>query len=158
MDSQFDPAVFLDATTTEANTRRPPLPPGLYPATIGEVQMKSGEKEAKDGTGMRPWVSAVVPLRIDVPAEVRQQFADYPPQVTLTDRAFLDLAEDGKSLDNGVGKNRAQRNYRDATGLNEPGSPFSWRMLQGRPVQVQVSHEQYNGETQERVAGVFKMK
>ena len=72
-----------------------------------------------------------------------------PAEMTLTDRAFLDLTPQG-GIDNSKGKNRAQRAYRDATGTNKAGEPFAWRMLQGKVVKVRVAHEVYNGNIQER--------
>ena len=36
----FDPAAFLDATTTEALVRRPPLPVGDYVGTVGEPKSR----------------------------------------------------------------------------------------------------------------------
>ena len=158
MTSSFDPNVFLDAQMTEVNEKRPPLPAenpassdGLYDAVIGEITTKTGVMEKGDRAG-QPWVSMVIPLRVQVPAEV--QALGIAPELTLTDRAFLDLTPQG-SVDNSKGKNRAQRNYRDATGMNKPGEPFAWRMLQGRMVKVKMTHELYEGAIQERVAGVF---
>lgn len=158
MTSAFDPSVFLDAQITEANEKRPPLPAenpatpdGLYLAVVGEVKTAAGTIEKGDRAG-QPWVSMIVPLRIQVPAEV--QALGINPELTLSDRVFLDLTPQG-SLDNSKGKNRGQRNYREATGLNKPGEVFAWKMLQGRTVRVKLSHELYDGAVQERVAGVF---
>lgn len=141
----FDPAAFLDATTTEANERRQPLPVenpdhpnGLYIATIGELKPpKSGTIEKGERTG-QPWVSMQIPLKIDVPA-VLQESLKLPPQLTFTDGVFLDLTPNGTE-DNAPGKNRRKRAYRDATGTNVAGEPFKWRDLQGRVVAVQISH------------------
>lgn len=156
--SQFDPSVFLDAQTTEVNEKRPPLPAenpdaadGLYTAVIGEIKTDTGIIGKGDNAG-KPWVSMIIPLRIQVPAAV--QGLGIPPELTLTDRAFLDLTPQG-GLDNSVGKNRAQRNYREATDMNTPGEVFAWRMLTGKVVKVRVAHELYNEVLQEKVAGVF---
>lgn len=156
--SQFDPAAFLDAQIDEANEKRPPLPTenpdaadGLFTAVIGEITTGSGTIGKGDRAG-QPWISMIVPLRVQVPSVL--QAMGLPPELTLTDRAFLDLTPQG-SLDNGKGKNRQQRAYREATGMNKPGEPFAWRMLQGKVVKVKVQHELYNDSIQERVAGVF---
>lgn len=156
--SQFDPNVFLDAQQTEVNEKRPPLdtenpadPNGLYMAVIGEITTASGTIGKGDRTG-QPWISMVIPLRVQVPAEL--QAAGLPKELTLTDRAFLDLTPQG-GIDNSKGKNRQQRAYRDATGLNNPGDAFAWRMLQGRTVKIKVSHEMYEGNVQERVAQIL---
>jgi hypothetical protein len=154
MTSQFDPNVFLDAQQTESNDKRPPLPTenpddenGLYTAVIGEIKTDSGMIGKGDRIG-QPWLSMVVPLRLQVPPSV--QGLGIPAEMTLTDRAFLDLTPQG-GIDNSKGKNRAQRAYRDATGTNKAGEPFAWRMLQGKVVKVRVAHEVYNGNIQERV-------
>jgi len=157
--SQFDPQSFLDATILDANEKRPPLPTecpgepnGLYTAVIGEI------KEPKTGTigkGERigqPWISIPVPLRIQVPGEV--QALGLPPELTITDGVFLDLTPQG-AIDNGKGKNNRQRIYREATGTNTPGEPWNWRKLEGRLVKVKITHEEYNGATQERVGNIF---
>jgi len=47
-DSQFDSSTFLDATTTEANERRPPIPAGkVLLGIIGEpnIRQTEGKKE-----------------------------------------------------------------------------------------------------------------
>lgn len=156
--SAFDPNTFLDAQVNEVNEKRPPLPTenpedpnGLYTAVIGEIKTDTGIVSKGDNAG-KPWVSMVIPLRVQVPASV--QGLGLPAELTLTDRAFLDLTPQG-GLDNSKGKNRAQRNYRDACDLNKPGEPFAWRMLQGRVVKVKVAHELYNETLQEKVGSVL---
>lgn len=158
MVSSFDPNVFLHAQTTEVNEKRPPLPAdnpaaedALYLAVIGEIKTASGTIEKGDRAG-QPWVSMLVPLKIQVPAEV--QSIGLNPELTLTDRVFLDLTPQG-TLDNSKGKNRQQRVYREATGMNRPGEAFSWSMLQGRTVKVKLTHELYNGEIVERISNIL---
>ena len=158
MTSVFDPNTFLDAQITEINEKRPPIPAenpssedGLYLAVVGEISTATGTIGKGERTG-QPWVSMLVPLRVQVPAEV--QSMGLPPELTLTDRVFLDLTPQG-GLDNSKGKNRQQRSYREACGLNKPGEPFAWRMLQGRTLRVRVTHELYEGNIQERISGVF---
>jgi hypothetical protein len=156
--SVFDPSVFLDAQINEANEKRPPLPTenpddasGLYLAVIGEIKTDSGTVSKGDNAG-KPWISMLIPLRIQVPSSV--QGLGIPPELTLTDRAFLDLNAQG-GLDNTKGKNRRQRTYRDATGTNVAGVPWSWRQLQGKTVMVKINHELYDDTIQERVGAVL---
>lgn len=158
MTSSFDPSVFLDAQVNEANEKRPPLPTenpddanGLYLAVIGEIKTDSGTIGKGDRTG-QPWASMLIPLRIQVPPVV--QALGLPPELTITDRAFLDLTPQG-SLDNGKGKNRRQKDYRDATGQNTAGVPWAWRMLQGRTVKVKINHELYQDQIQERPGAIL---
>lgn len=158
--SIFDANSFLHATTTEVNERREPLPvhnpaepSGLYSATIGEVKSSSGTIEKGDKAG-QPWLSILVPLKVDIPQQL-QEALGLPPQLTITDRVFIDLTADGRGIDNSKGKNRGQKRYRDATGTNVPGQTFAWAMLQGRPVKVKINHEIYEGNVQERVENVL---
>jgi len=158
MTSAFDPNVFLDAQQTETNEKRPPVPTenpddsnGLYTAVIGEIKADSGTIGKGDRAG-QPWISMVIPLRLQVPSAV--QALGIPPELTITDRAFLDLTPSG-GIDNSKGKNRQQRAYREATDLNKPGEPFAWRMLQGRVVKVKLAHELYNEQIQEKISAVL---
>ena len=156
--SVFDPNIFLDAQTTEANEKRATIPvenpdseDGLYTAVIGEIKTDSGTIGKGDNIG-QPWISMIIPLKLQFGPKV--QVLELPAEFQLTDRAFLDLTPEG-NLDNAKGKNRQQRTYREATGLNQPGEPFAWRMLEGRIVKVKLSHELWEGEIQERIAQIF---
>jgi hypothetical protein len=157
----FDPSLFLQATVTEVSEKRPPLPienpaseDGLYVATIGEIKPpKTGTIEKGERTG-QPWVQVLIPLKIDVPAQLREALK-LPPTLTFTDGIFLDLTPDFKGLDTTPGKNRGMRLYREAADMNKPGDTFSWSALQGKMVKVQIAHKQYNGDTLEEIKGVF---
>ncbi len=159
--SAFDPSLFLSATQTEVNERRNLLPAdnptsadGLYVATVGEIKPSGGIIEKGDNAG-KPWAGVVIPLKIDVPPELRDSLK-LPPTITITDRAFLDLTSDGRGIDNSPGKNRAQKSYREALDLNKPGEAFSWLMIQSRVLKVKLTWEEYQGNMNERVQGVFK--
>jgi hypothetical protein len=156
--SAFDPSVFLDAQITEVNEKRPNVPTenpdaedGLYMAVIGEVKTDAGTIGKGEKIG-QPWVSMLVPIKLQIPAVL--QGIGLPAELTITDRAFLDLTPQG-SIDNSKGKNRQQKNYRDATGLNTSGEVFAWRMLTGKVVKVKIAHELYEGNIQERIAQVL---
>ncbi len=156
--SVFDPAVFLDAQQTEVNEKRDSIPTenpdaadGCYTAVIGEVTTKSGTIGKGDRVG-QPWASMVVPLKLQLGSQV--QAKGLPPEFQLTDMVFLDLTAQG-ALDNSKGKNNAQRAYRIALGMNNPGEPFSWRAVQGKIVKVKIKHEFYMDSVQERVAVVL---
>ena len=156
--SQFNPEQFLDAQITDVNTKRPALPTenpedssGLYMAVIGEIKTASGIISKGDRIG-QPWVSMVVPLQLQIPSSI--QALGIPPTLTITDRVMLQLTPEG-SLDNGIGKNRQQRAYREATDNNKAGESFAWRMLQGRTVKVKIMHELYNEQIQERISAIL---
>mgnify|MGYP003658915923 CR=1 FL=1 len=153
--SIFDPTTFMDAEFDEPNEKRPPLPVenpshplGYYLAQIGAPEPKTGEKDGK------PWMSIALPLTLEISQQL-QDSLKLPPTLRLTDRVFIDMTEQG-TIDNAPGRNRGQRMYREATGMNAKGVPFSWRKLEGRTVAIKMKHDIYQGAIQERVDGVFK--
>lgn len=156
--SPFDPNTFLDAQQTEVNEKRNLIPvenpdeeDALYLAVIGEITADSGTIGKGDNTG-KPWISMIIPLKLQLGAQV--QALELPAEFQLTDRAFLDLTDQG-SLDNSKGKNNSQRVYREATGLNQPGEAFAWRMLTGRMVKVRLVHEMYNDQIVEKIRQIL---
>ncbi len=159
--SAFNPETFLDAVQTEVNERRIPLPvdnpsspDGTYLAVIGEIKTETGTIGKGENIG-KPWLSMIIPLKLELSQQV-QDYVKYGPNFTLTDRVFLDLTADGTGLDNTPGKNRGQKMYRDALGMNAPGVPFSWRKVTGQVVKVKITHEMYNGFPNEKVATLLK--
>ena len=152
--SQFDPEAFLHSTLEEPLTKRPPVYPNSYTGIIGEPKAKQWSKQ-DDVTGeVRSGVVLNVPIVIELPSDEAQRVGQ--PKVTVTDSVFLDMKEDGVSLDAAPGKNRQLRGYREALDLNKPGDKFSYAMMQGRMVRVAIRHEQKNGETYERIGAVAK--
>ena len=151
MTSSFDPTAFLDATTTEAATARPPLPVGDYVATITDIEFKSGIS-AKTGN---PWNKAEMILSLEIPGEVRELLGLSTPNLTLRDGVMLDTTAQN-TLDWAPGKNRGLRNYRVATDNNEAGKAFALSMLKGQIVRVKIGHEAYEDRLLERVNGVVK--
>ena len=147
----FDPAAYLDLTLTDPTEKRPPLPPGDYTAIIGEVTARKWQGK-QDPT--KQGIAWDIPLKIQVPSGF-QDALKLPPEITLTDSCMLDLTPQGL-FDNGVGKNRRVRTYREALDMNKPGDTFGPRQMQGRLVTVKVEHELYNGEPVERVRGVAR--
>lgn len=161
--SGFDPAKFLDAQTDTPNIKRPPLPKlnptasdGFYIGVIGEVKTDAGTIEKGERSG-QPWLAMLVPISIEVPPQVQDQLGIKLEKgvITLTDRVFIDLTAQG-SIDNSVGRNRRQRQYRDALDLNKPGDTWSWRLAQGRPLKLTIDQEIFEGDIQERVGLLLK--
>lgn len=167
MTSAFDPQMFLDAQQAETNEKRPNLPVenpddpnGFYTGVIGEVKMAAGTIGKGDRIG-QAWMQAVVPIKLQVPAAL--QALGIPAELTLTDRPMIDLTPGSVfvagqiqgGIDNAIGKNNAQRKYREATHLNVKGEPFAWRQTQGKVIKVKITHEEYQGSIVEKIAGVF---
>jgi hypothetical protein len=156
--SQFDPNLFLDATTTEAATKRPPLPEtnpatsdGLY---VGILKLpKFREWQGKKDPTQSGW-AIDIPVMIDVPAQL-QDSLKLQPQVQLTAGGFVDTTPQG-ALDWAPGRNRVLRNLRDATGQNVAGQVWNPRMLEGKPVKVKITHDMYESDVVDKIGNVFK--
>lgn len=151
--SNFDPNAFLDATTTEANTKRPPLPAGMdFVGTIGEPKSRQWQGKA-DPT--KSGFAIDLPIEVDLTQYPDIQKAIGADKVTLTDSLMLDTTPSG-GIDNSPGKNGKLRRYREALGMNTPGEAFSFRMMQGRLIRVKIKHDVYEGETYDKVDSVAK--
>lgn len=150
--SNFDPTAFLDATTTEAATKRPPLAQGRdFIAVIGEPKIRKAAGK-KDPTKEYTFVD--FPLDIDLTAYPDEmQRLGGVTKVSITDGGSLDFNDAGM-LDWAPGKNGKLRRYREATDLNTPGQPFSIRMLQGRLVTVKIGHREYQGDIFDEAAAI----
>jgi hypothetical protein len=156
----FDPAAFLDATTTEALVRRPLLPVGDYLGTVGEPKSRSWTSNKPDAK-VKAGIAIDLPVKIDL-AAVRHQLSSEAQKafegvdsVQITAGIVLDLNE-AKAIDWGVGKNGALRRWREALGLNNPGETFSIRQMQGRQVRVKIKHRIYEGEAYDEIDSVAK--
>lgn len=153
--SPFDPSLFLDASTTEASLRRPPLPVGEYQGVLGEPKFRQTEGKQEKNLGQTyTWID--IPVTIDL-----NQYPDLKTeigvdQVTLTYSGRVDVSESG-GIDYGKGKSQGLRQIREATGLNAAGQPFSPRQLQGRVVRVKTKHEPYQGDLMDKVDSVAKV-
>lgn len=155
--SLFDPSSFLSQETIEAATKRPPLPVGDYTATINDVKFR--QWQSKDGT--KSGMAADIPLVIEVPAEVQAQLGLTQSTLTLTDGIFVDVTEAGM-MDWAPGRNRQFRAYREATGQNVAGQPWSPAKLVGQPVKVKIAHRVIDqgasaGDIVEDIKGIVKL-
>lgn len=152
-DSTFNPDAILDEVTTQAATRRPPLPGGEeFLATLGPPKVRSVQGK-KDPTQTYTFLD--VPCQIDVSSNPRVR--EYPqPLVTLTWSTGLHFTSAG-SLDYSPGKNPGLRRLREALGQNEDGKAFSLRSgIEGRQVRVMIKQEEYEGEIMDRIDTLSK--
>ena len=154
-DSQFDATTFLDATTTEANERRPPIPAGkILTGIIGEpnIRQTEGKKEKTLGQTFT-WLDLPIVFDLNQDPEVRSVVGQ--DQVTLRFSTGLETTANG-ALDNSKGKNNGLRVLRDALGMNVPGQPFSIRMMQGKPVRCKIGSRPYQGEVYDEIDSLVK--
>lgn len=148
VDSVFNPDTFLDQSTTEQGSRRPPIASGLD--FLGEIQefkarVVQGKKDPNQS-----YVFCDIPIKLDLtthPSEVSRVGVD---KVTLRHSGAIDYLPNG-ALDWSPGKNRLLTAYREALNLNSSGQMFTPRMLIGRIVRCKVGHRQ--GEQADPVTG-----
>src|SRR6266404_2590594 len=154
--SIFDANGFLDATITEVQVKRPPLPAGSeWIATMGTPKIRPWQGKADPS---KTGIAADVPMVIDTSPGVANGSlsADYPPAVTITYGIMLDTTAAG-SIDLAPGRNTKLRQFREALGMNAPGSPFNWRAVEGRQVRVKISHRSFENELYDDTAAVAKV-
>jgi hypothetical protein len=150
--SLFDPQAYLDSQISEPTVKRPPLPAGDYTAIIADVKSRTWQGKT-DPT--KSGIAFDIPLTVDIPADIQQQLGITATTLNFTDSIMLDLTESG-TIDNGVGKNRRLRTYREATNMNKAGDVFSPRKMIGQVVTVKIKHDLWEGEIVEKIAGVAK--
>ena len=146
----FDPNSFLDAEIQDANsTVTVPVPIGEYQAIVKEVKMANGISKTD---GVTPWA------RLDIVWTIENENVKAllgRKEVVTRQGLMLDLSESG-GLDMGVGRNVRLGRLREALGLNAPGKPFSFRMLEGRIAKVLIKHETYEGTVRDLVDACIK--
>lgn len=158
MNMQFDPQAFLDLPVDQAFERRPPLPVKDYPAQIQDVnarQWQSKEKFNNDGSP-KTGIAYDVTLVVNIPLDIKDQLGLKTDTLTMKDSIMLDLNDQG-GLATEPGSNRQLRQYREALDMNKPGQVFRARDMIGRMVLLRIKHEEYQGNIQERPAGVSKL-
>jgi hypothetical protein len=158
MSMQFDPQAFLDLPVEEAFERRPPLPVKDYPAQIQDVtarQWQSKDKYNNDGSP-KAGIAYDVALQIQIPLDVKEMLGLKTETLQIKDSIMLDLNDQG-GLATEPGANRQLRQYREALDMNKPGQAFRARDMIGRMVLLRIKHEEYQGNIQERPAGVTKL-
>lgn len=149
--TMFSPEQFLDMQVTESNdTKVIPVPVGEYMAVADEVKV-------------RPWQSKNDPSKAGVALDIIWSVDDQNvksllgrDKVTVKQGIMLDLTDAG-GLDMGKGRNISLGRLREATGLNNPGQPFSVTMVTGRAVKVKVKHRVDGENIYAEVEGVAKV-
>jgi len=154
--SGFDPTVFLGATMTEANTRRPPIPAGsVLVGTFGEPKYRKTVGQKEDNMGqVYHWLDIPVEIELSQSPAIQQALGGIE-KVVLTHSFRLDFGLIG--LDMSPGKNNGLRQVREALGLNVAGQPFSIPMIQGRPARFMIKNETYQGDVLDKIGSVSKV-
>lgn len=125
----FDAEAFQNAVVNEASsTHTIPWPQGEYTGTIKKAEIRSGTISRGDRAG-QPWAG------LSVQVEVDRSFLPEGVSSVASGMIMLDLTDAG-GLDMRPGRNVNLGRLREATGLNTPGQPFSFPMLEGRTVKI----------------------
>ena len=134
--STFDPQAFEEMVFEEANeTKFTPIPEGVYEAIVDSVRIKAIDIKKGDRAGTTAPILEVVYeiLSDDLKKELNRE------KVVVRHDIWLDVNENG-SLSFGPNHNVQLGRLREACGLNKPGKPFSFQMLQGQgPLKVTVA-------------------
>lgn len=131
--SQFDPQTFAQATFEESNsTESIPIPAGEFPGLAEKVEIL--QWQTKDGAKSGLKLQIIWNVADD---EVRQVTGRAENKVRQD--LMLDLTEDGR-LDMSKGMNVRLGKLREAVGLNKPGQPFQFGMIQGQMAKLKIGH------------------
>lgn len=151
--SVFDPNSFLDATTTEASTKRPPIPAGTD--LVGTITKAVGRawQGKKDPT--QSGVAVDLTIEFDLNQNVAVRALVGIDKVQIVDGIMLDRTDSG-AIDYAPGKNGKLRRYREALDLNKPGEGFSVRMMEGRLIRCKIKHDPYEGDIFDKIDSVSK--
>jgi hypothetical protein len=146
----FDPQSFLDASVTGSNdTKIIPVPVGEYMGVIDKVTPR--QWQSKDGTQS----GVALDIFWIIEDENVKQFVGLDT-VRCKQGLMLDLTAAG-GLDMGAGKNIGLGRLREAIGLNDPSTPFSFQYLPGRSAKVTVKHRVDGEDTYAEVKAVGKL-
>jgi hypothetical protein len=158
--SQFDAAMFLDATTTEALVKRPLIPATTeLVGTIMDLKTRQAQgKKADNADKTYTFLDFRIEFNLkDEYPQVREQVG--VDKVSINQSISLQLNDAGTGLSMAPGANSQLRRYREATDLNVAGAPFSPRMLEGRRVKARISHREYpvgSGDLFEDIQAISK--
>jgi hypothetical protein len=131
--SSFNPSEFLNQSFDEAlDTKMVPCPVGEYLAIADKVDVKPWAARDGSSSGLK------LEIMWDIQDENVKQLLSRDTVKVKQDQ-MLDLTDTGQ-LDLGKQKNVGLGRIREALGLNVPGEPFSFGMIQGRMAKVKVSH------------------
>jgi hypothetical protein len=137
--------------TTDAMSTAPvPIDQGEYPAVIEKVDTRAWK--ARDGSSSG--IALDITWNVD-DAGVKEKLGR--DKVTVKQGIMLDLNESGTGMDTGKGKNVTLGRLREALGLNQPGTPFSFRQLIGRAAKISVTQRVDGDQIYNDVKGVVKL-
>lgn len=138
--STFDAAAFENTVIEESNeTKTTPVPEGDYPSIVDKVRIKTITISKGDRMGQTVPILEVMYHILDEDNKLKELLNR--DKVTVRQDLWLQVTEDGR-LAFGPNQNVDLGRLREATGLNKPGRPFTFGMLEGcGPVMVSVTQD-----------------
>ena len=137
--STFDPATFENMVIEDANeTTSTPVPEGEYiaivdSARINTIKIKNGPNAGQE----RPILRVGLEIQDD---EGKLKSLLNREKIVVRYDVWLDVTEAG-TLAFGPNQNVGLGRLREACGLNRPGKPFNFKMLEGQgPLAITVTN------------------
>lgn len=158
-ENTFNPEVFLNTTTNEANsTEMLAVPEGEYVAVSSPVtaesfssyDIKNGDRAGQKGYSLN------VEWTINDDNGALKEYLGRAPKVRQN--IMLDLSGDG-ALEFGKGRNVGLGQLREALNQNATGRPWQFSQLGGQVAKIKVKHtlDTKNGKTYVNVVNVAKL-
>ena len=156
--STFDPVAFESMVIDEANeTTVTPVPEGVYEGLIDSVRVKGIELQRGERAGQTVPILEVTWMLTDEDGKLKKLLNR--EKVTVRQDLWLDVNDQG-GLSFGPNQNVKLGQLRELCGLNKPGKPFSFKMLEGQgpfAVHVQVTVNEEQGKTYDKVTNVTSL-
>lgn len=136
--STFDVNAFENMVIEESNeTKTTPVPEGKFPGSIDSQKIKTFKAKRGPREGQDLPILEVVYELADEDGKLKEILNR--DKVTVRQDIWLDVNDNG-GLAFGPNQNVALGRLREATGLNAPGRPFSFTMLEGQgPLMIHVT-------------------
>lgn len=116
-----------------------------------------------DKVELRPWQGKADPSKSGLALDIQWVIEDEDvkahcgrEKVTVKQGIMLDMADSG-GLDMSKGKNIGLGKLREALGMNVPGQPFSFGMIQGRMAKGSIKHRPNDQEPESPFAEIAKV-
>jgi hypothetical protein len=143
---------FLEQASGETSTKRVPIPAGTYRAYIQKVGFASGTVSKAGENYGKPWARADITWEID-DDELRAKLNR--ASILVTQGIMLELDPSGSKIATGEGVNIRYGKFRAAIGKN--GASDRPADFVGCGAMIQIDHEMYEDQVQERVKSVAKV-
>lgn len=147
MATSFNPDEFLNTQYDEAlDTKIIPCPVGEFPGLAEKVDIKTWAARDGSSSGLK------LVIIWDIQDDNAKVLTNRDP-LRVKQEQMLDLTDTG-ALDMGKGKNVGLGRIREALGLNTPGEPFAFSMIQGLMAKCNVTHRVSGQDVFDQVSAI----